>query len=97
MSTVVIVPDPDSVVAISAATTEFTVIEVSAAFANNPITFSQSSASSTWTFNHNLDRAVQVEVLDLAGNTVIADVSRPTSNTVVITHVGPATGSVIIR
>jgi hypothetical protein len=50
----------------------------------------------TWVVNHNLARLVGVEIMDLAGDEILANVSRITDNQVQITHATPMTGTVVI-
>jgi hypothetical protein len=54
--------------------------------------FTQSTASSTWTINHNLGYIPGVEVLDSGSQEIEADVSHLTINTTVIMFTLPTTG-----
>jgi hypothetical protein len=54
--------------------------------------FTQSTASASWTINHNLGQFPSVTVVDNAGNTVIAGVKYTNSNQVVVTFANPFAG-----
>ena len=54
--------------------------------------FTQASAASTWTINHNLGHVPSVEVYDSGSNEVDADVTHPTVNRTVIVFTVPTAG-----
>lgn len=57
----------------------------------------QTVAAPVWTINHNLGRHVAVELTDLGGTEVDADVTNPTLNQTVVTYLVPRTGYAIIH
>lgn len=61
-----------------------------------PYVHLQATPAATWTVAHNLNRAVQVTVLDSSGAEMDADVEHGDLNTVTVTHAAPDTGSVIV-
>jgi hypothetical protein len=54
--------------------------------------FTQSSAATTWTINHNLGHVPSVEVFDSGSQEVDADVSHPSVNQTVIVFSVPLSG-----
>jgi hypothetical protein len=54
--------------------------------------FTQSTAASTWTINHNLGHVPSVEVFDSGSQEIEADVSHPSVNQTVILFTVPTTG-----
>lgn len=54
--------------------------------------FTQSTALSTWTINHNLGHVPSVEVFDTGSQEIEADVSHPNVNTAVIVFTVPTAG-----
>lgn len=55
-----------------------------------------SVASTEWIINHNLDRAVSVEVTDLSGSEILCEVVHYPPNQVRVLHTSPQTGVVIV-
>lgn len=60
-------------------------------------THTQSSASATWTINHNLNCFPSVTVVDSAGSVVIGDVSYTNANTLVVTFVAAFGGKAYLN
>lgn len=54
--------------------------------------FTQSTASATWTINHNLGHVPSVEVFDSGNQEIEAEVSHPSVNTAVIVFTVPTAG-----
>ena len=54
--------------------------------------FTQSTAASTWTINHNLGHVPSVEVFDSGSQEIEADVTHPTVNRTVILFTVPTAG-----
>ena len=59
----------------------------------NAFVFTQSTASATWTINHNLGRYPIFTVYDSAGTYVIGAVSNPTVNQSVLAFSAPFSGT----
>lgn len=57
----------------------------------------QAVASLLWVINHNLNRRVDVEVTDLGGSVMIAEITAPTLNQTRVAFVTPHTGYAIIN
>lgn len=57
------------------------------------LTFTQSSASATWNIVHNFGRYPAVMVVDSAGDLILADVSFPSANNIIIRFSAATTGS----
>ena len=57
----------------------------------------QSSASSSWTINHNLDKYPSVSVVDSAGNKVIGDVEYTSRNSVVVSFCATFSGKAYLN
>ena len=58
----------------------------------------QNVASATWVVPHNLDQQhVNVQIVDNAGNTILADVDYTNLNVVTLKFSTPLTGKVIVR
>ena len=53
----------------------------------------QSSPSTTWTVNHNLNKRVAVSVVDSAGTVIICDVRYVSDNQVVLTFDAATSGN----
>ena len=53
----------------------------------------QSSPSTTWTVNHNLNKRVSVSVVDSAGTVIICDVRYVSDNQVVLTFDAATSGN----
>lgn len=62
-----------------------------------PVTFSQASASSSWSFTHAFPYRPDVELYDSSGREIGAVVSFPTLTTVSVQFAAPETGSAILR
>ena len=60
-------------------------------------THTQSSASATWTINHNLNCFPSVTIVDSAGSVVIGDVSYTNANTLVVTFVAAFGGKAYLN
>lgn len=60
---------------------------------NAPVVFQQNTASTTWTFNHTLNRVPQVTVTDLAGNNLFVEV-QATLTQIFVRSTVPYTGIV---
>jgi hypothetical protein len=58
--------------------------------------FVQSTASGLWIWNHNLGYRPVPEIMDLAGNRIIAQVEQPTSDQIRVVCNPPQTGRIII-
>jgi len=58
--------------------------------------FEQSSASATWTINHNQGRYPSIDIIDSAGNHVIGDIQHNSVNQVVATFDNAFAGKAII-
>jgi hypothetical protein len=56
----------------------------------------QSSASATWTINHNQGRYPSIDIIDSAGNHVIGDIKHNSINQVVATFDNAFAGKAII-
>jgi hypothetical protein len=70
--------------------------EILAAIQSNTRTaFTQSVASTSWLFNHSLNRVPSTQLTDLAGNTLLAQVTA-TSTSVSVQSASPITGIVYI-
>jgi hypothetical protein len=62
-----------------------------------PATFSQSSAATTWTINHNLNRHPAVTVVDSAGTLVDGDVQYSNANTIVVSFSAAFAGNAYLN
>ena len=60
-------------------------------------TFTQGSASNTWTINHNLDRFPSVTVVDSSDNIVVGAVTYNNSNQIVITFTETVIGKAYLN
>ena len=60
--------------------------------AGSAFVFTQSSAATTWTINHNLGYIPSVELFDSGSQEIDADVSHPSVNTTIILLSVPTTG-----
>lgn len=60
------------------------------------IVHDQSSASATWTINHNQGRYPSVDIIDSAGNHVIGDIKHNSVNQLVATFDNAFAGKAII-
>lgn len=60
---------------------------------NDSFVYSQSTATSTWTVNHNLNKYPGIHITDINNNEVIADVQFTTVNQVVISFSEPFSGN----
>jgi len=61
--------------------------------ASFPLVFTQSIASTNWTFNHTLNRVPRLQITDLAGNLLFVD-ARATSTQILVVSRSPITGIV---
>ncbi len=61
--------------------------------ATNAVTFTQTVATGGWTITHNLNRYVNVVVIDTSGNLVEPDVDYPSLNVVRLTFSAPTAGT----
>lgn len=59
--------------------------------------FNQTSSSSTWTINHNLQKFPSVTVVDSSGNVVMGFQTYSNNNQIVITFSAPFTGSAYLN
>lgn len=78
------------------ATTEYVVGKVNELINANQFTFSQSTASNTWTVNHNLGRIPLVTTVNDAGQVIIGDVTHVDSNNVTINFSEALTGTIYL-
>jgi hypothetical protein len=60
-------------------------------------TFTQSTASASWTINHNLGQFPAVTVVDNTGKVVIADVQYVNSNQIVVSFATPFAGKAYLN
>ena len=79
---------------------EITNLQDSLATANNnssyqPTVVTQSTAASTWTINHTLNRVPSVDVTDLAGNKIFVE-TQATQTQVLVKSVSPITAVVYL-
>ena len=63
---------------------------------NATVVHDQSSASATWTINHNQGRYPTIDIIDSAGNHVIGDIQHNSINQVVATFDNAFAGKAII-
>ena len=61
-------------------------------FGAGTFTFTQASASSTWTINHNLDKFPGITVVDSSGNVVVGFETYNNSNQIILTFSAPFSG-----
>ena len=63
---------------------------------NTTVVHDQSSASATWTINHNQGRYPSVDIIDSSGNNVIGDIKHNSVNQLVATFDNAFAGKAII-
>ena len=63
---------------------------------SGPLVF-DCAAASVWVINHNLGRAVSVEVLSAGGARIVAEVQQYSLNQVRVYFEVPVTGRVVVR
>jgi len=66
-------------------------------FGQGTFVFSQSSAASTWTINHNLNKFPSISVVDSSGNVVVGFETYNNSNQIVLTFSAPFSGSAYLN
>lgn len=75
------------------ATTEYVIDKVQELITSNQVVFTQSTASDTWTINHNLGRFPLVTTLNDSGVVIVGDVTHVDVNNVTITFSEPLSGT----
>jgi len=66
-------------------------------FNTGTYTFTQSTAASTWTINHNMARFPSVTVVDSSGNVVVGFQTYNNNNQIVLTFSAPFSGSAYLN
>jgi hypothetical protein len=66
-------------------------------FAASSFVFSQSSAASTWTISHNLNKFPSVTVVDSSGNVVVGYINYNNMNQITLTFTAPFSGKAYLN